>query len=57
LSTRSRQKVRNFFGHKIKSPVYLSPEQKEYILKELKDDLNKLKCDYQVNINSWDINI
>lgn len=53
----TRRKARILFGNKTKNQVYLSPEQKEYILKELQDDLLQLKYDYQVNINSWGINI
>jgi hypothetical protein len=52
-----RQKAHKFLGRKTESQVYLSPEQKEYIFKELQNDLQQLKDNYQVNINSWGIHI
>jgi hypothetical protein len=48
---------KNLLGRKINNQVYLSPEQKTYILNELKDDLNKLKNDYGLEIDRWNIKV
>jgi hypothetical protein len=48
---------KNLLGRKINNQIYLSSEQKKYILNELKDDLNKLKNDYGLEIDRWNIKV
>jgi hypothetical protein len=52
-----KKSFRTLFGRKIERQVYLSAEQKKYILNELKADLNKLKNDYGLEIDRWNIKV
>ena len=50
--------IRIFFGRKVKNEYFkLSLEDKEYILKELEDDLNTLSLEYGFDANCWNIKI
>ena len=42
---------------KIKSNFKLSPEQREFVFNELKEDLIKLKTKYKLDISKWGIDI
>lgn len=42
---------------KAKDKFKLSPEQREFVLSELKEDLKKLKDKYGVNIERWNLEV
>ena len=55
ISTQQKKKVYHLFGRKLKGNLKLLPEQKKYILDELREDLQKLSLDYGVDLQSWGI--
>jgi hypothetical protein len=57
LSTQQKQYIYHIFGRKIKENFNLSPEQRNFVLNQLKEDLEKLKIDYGFDIYRWGIEI
>ncbi|MEM9006730.1 MAG: sulfotransferase domain-containing protein [Cyanobacteria bacterium P01_F01_bin.86] len=57
IPKRYRQAIRQRLGQTIKGNLKLSLEQRDFVLDELKDDLRKLKVEYDVDISSWGIEI
>lgn len=48
-----RYGFRQIFGQKVNIKIQLSPKQKEFILRELYNDLQKLNSTYGVNVADW----
>jgi hypothetical protein len=57
VPSEARQAFSNIFGKKIESYVKLSPEQRDYVLRELKADLRKLNIEYGVDVSRWGIEV
>ena len=55
ISVEQKKKIYNLFGRKLEGNVKLLPEQRSYILHELREDLQKLSLDYGVDLQSWGI--
>jgi hypothetical protein len=50
-----KQMIHNTFGSKRAVPFRLSEEQKRYIIAELKDDIQRLRINYEFDISKWGI--
>lgn len=57
ISVEKKQKLYSFFASQIDGNIKLYPEEKIYILEELKDDLQKLELEYGFDISRWNIKI
>ena len=55
IPVKQKQMFHSFFGRQVKGNIKLSPEQRSYLLNELKEDLQKLSVDYGVDLQSWDL--
>ena len=57
ISVKQKQMLHSFFGSQIESNIKLSPEQRNFILQELQEDLRKLSSEYGVDVRSWGIEV
>jgi hypothetical protein len=57
ISTEKRQAIRSFLSYQVKTDAKLSNEHKEFILNELKEDLQKLNFEYNFDTSCWGIKI
>lgn len=55
VPSEARQLFRKIFGRKNEFYVRLSPEQREFVLRELQQDLIKLDREYEVDVSRWGI--
>lgn len=52
---KTKQAIHSLFGRKVTSNFKLSPQQREFVLSELKEDLLELKTKYDFDLSSWKI--
>ena len=57
LSSQQKQLLYSLFGRKLQGNIKLSPEQRNFLLQELREDLRKLNSEYGVDIRSWGIEL
>ena len=57
ISKKQKAKIYGLLGKKIQKNVKLSPEQKQYIWKELAEDLKNLERKYGFDVGRWGIKI
>ena len=55
ISVQQKKKIYHLFGRKLEGNIKLLPEQRSYVLHELREDLQKLRLDYGVDLQSWEI--
>ena len=55
ISQQQKKKIYHLFGRKLEGNIKLPPEQRSYILQELREDLQKLSVDYGFDLQSWGI--
>jgi hypothetical protein len=57
IPSRSKNKIHLLFGRQITENFKLSPEQRNWVLNELKEDLQKLNQSYGIDIQKWEIEV
>lgn len=58
IPDKQKQRIYSCFGRKIESKSYkLTPEQRNFVLRELQEDLQKLRSEYGVDISRWGIKV
>ncbi|MDJ0702678.1 MAG: sulfotransferase domain-containing protein [Leptolyngbyaceae cyanobacterium MO_188.B28] len=57
LSSQQKKAIYGLFGRKLKGNTKLTPEQRGFILQELKEDLRRLKVEYGFDVGSWGIEV
>jgi hypothetical protein len=57
VPARPKYMLHSLFGTHVKENFKLSPEQRMFVLRELHEDLQKLKLDYGLDVNCWGIEI
>lgn len=58
IPTKQKEMFRDLlFSHQLEEKIKLSPEQRNFILQELQEDLHKLSCEYGVDVSSWGIEV
>jgi hypothetical protein len=58
ISTKQKEMFRDLlFSHQLEEKIKLSPEQRNFLLQELREDLRKLNSEYGVDIRSWGIEL
>lgn len=56
LPARYKNRVRRLLSKRVNKREKLSDEQREFVLRELKDDLLKLSSEYNFDISNWSMN-
>ena len=57
LSKQQKQRIYRLFGRKLEDNIKLSPEQRNFVLQELREDLRKLSLEYGVDVHRWGIEL
>jgi hypothetical protein len=55
ISVKPKRMLHSFFGHQIEGKFKLSPAQRDFILSQLKEDLQKLSFEYGIELSKWGI--
>jgi hypothetical protein len=55
ISVKPKRMLHSFFGRQIEGKFKLSPAQRDFILSQLKEDLQKLSFEYGIELSKWGI--
>jgi hypothetical protein len=55
VPAQSKHMLHSLLGTRIKGDFKLSPQQRSFVLKELREDLQKLQWNHGVDVNRWNI--
>ena len=56
IPSQHKHRIHRFFGRTVKNPK-LSPEQRNFVLSELREDLRKLNLEYGVDLSHWRVEV
>lgn len=57
LPAKPRKIIRKYFGQRIEEKIKLSPQQRNFVVQELREDLQKLSGEYGFDISRWGLEI
>ena len=57
LPTKLQQSIRRSLGQQVRDNVRLTQEQRDFVLRELREDLLKLQFEYGVDVSRWGIEL